>query len=90
MEVIAELATSVPDLVAARDRLLASLAGPMADGRLAWTPALEPKTWRDLVEAVRLGVLTPEQARRFVNLPQAHPGLLHRLAHLRWQRGGIF
>ncbi|HUY09188.1 MAG TPA: hypothetical protein VMW80_07020 [Candidatus Dormibacteraeota bacterium] len=94
MAVIAELAMATPDLVAAKDRILGALAvahAPAAgSGRLAWAPALEPKTFKELMEAVRLGVLNPGQARRFLNIPQAEPGMLVRLARLRWQRGGIF
>ena len=93
MDVLADLATAVPDLVAVKDQLLGALAaaaGPHGGGRLAWAPALQPKTWRDLVEAVRLGVLSPEQARRFVAIPQAEPGVLTLLTRLRWQRGGAY
>ena len=92
MAVIAELAMATPDLVAAKDRILAALVvaqAPTAGGQLAWAPALEPKTFKELMEAVRLGVLNPGQARRFLNIPQAEPGVLARLARLRWQRGGI-
>ena len=93
MAVIAELAMAAPDLVAAKDRILAALAVPQAPtaggGRLAWAPALEPKTFKELMEAVRLGLLNPGQARRFLNIPQAESGVLARLARLRWQRGGI-
>ena len=92
MEVIAELATATPDLVAVRTQLLAVLvaqAPAAGGGRLAWAPALEPKTFKELMEAVRLGVLNPGQARRFLNIPQIESGVLARLARLRWQRGGI-
>ena len=87
MQVIAELATSCPDLVAAKDRLLAALSGPTAAP--AGKVGLQPGTWRELIEGVKLGVLNPGQARRFLNIPQAEPGVLARLARLRWQRGGI-
>ncbi len=94
MAVIAELAMTTPDLVAAKDRILAALVvtqAPATGGsQLAWAPALEPKTFKELMEAVRLGVLNPWQARRFLNIPQPESGVLVRLARVRWQRGGIF
>lgn len=93
MAVIAELAMATPDLVAAKDRILAALVVAQAPaaggGQLAWAPVLEPKTFKELMEAVRLGMLNPGQARRFLNIPRAEPGVLARLARLRWQRGGI-
>ncbi|MHB1524160.1 MAG: hypothetical protein ACYCS9_04510 [Candidatus Dormibacteria bacterium] len=92
IEVIAELATAAPDLVAVKDQLLGALAAPggsHSGGRLAWTPALEPKTWGQLMEAVRLGIIQPKEAKRFLNIPQGEPGVLARLARLRWQRGAM-
>lgn len=91
MEVIAELATATPDLLAVRTQLLAVLAAPAGShggGTLPWIPAVEPKTMKELLEAVRLGVLSPVQARTFVNLPEASHGVFRRLARLRSQRGG--
>lgn len=92
MEVIAEVATAAPDLVAAKDQLPGTLAAPVrsrSGGRLAWTPALEPKTWGQLMEAMRLGILQPKEAKRFLNIPQGEPGVLARLARVRWQRGAM-
>lgn len=93
MAVIFELATATPDLVAARDRLVAAARGGSAPatggGRLQWQPSLEPKSWKELMEAVRLGVLDPKAARRFVNVPQPEPSVLRRIAGLRAQRGGV-
>ncbi|MHB8395010.1 MAG: hypothetical protein ACYDC5_11020 [Candidatus Dormibacteria bacterium] len=89
MEVIAELASATPDLVAARERLLAALTEPSGPARGGGRD-IKPSGWKELMEGVRLGVLSPEQARRFLHIPQAEPGVLARLARLRWQRGGIF
>lgn len=86
MEVLAELATAVPDLVAVKDQLLAALAGAAAPG--AQGGGLQPGGWKELMEAVRLGVLNPGQARKFVAIPQGEPRMLVRLARLRTQRGG--
>ena len=92
MEVMAELATAAPELVTAKDQLLGALAAPVGaqgGGRLAWTPALESKSWGQLIEAVRLGIIQPKEAKRFVNIPQGEPGVVARLARLRWQRGAM-
>ena len=93
MAIVAELALATPDLVAARARLLAAARGEAVmaavPGRRQGQPTIEPKSLRELMEAVRLGVLTPQQARRFIAVPQAAPGTLARLARVRWQRGGI-
>ena len=92
MEVIAEVATAAPDLVAAKDQLPGTLAAPVRSrggGKLAWTPALEPKTWGQLMEAMRQGILQPKEAKRFLNIPQGEPGVLARLARVRWQRGAM-
>ena len=92
MEVIADVATAAPDLVAAKDQLLGALAAPVRSrggGRLALTPALEPKTSGQLMEAVRLGILQPTEAKRFLNIPQSEPGVLARLARVRWHRGAM-
>lgn len=92
--VVAELATMAPDLLAARDRLLAALSGATVvqpgGGRLKWEPSLQPKTWKELIEAVRLGVIPPREARRFVAVPQPEGAAarLRQAARLRWQRGG--
>ena len=93
MEVIAELATAAPDLVGAKDQLLGALAAPVGSyrgGRLAWNPALEPKTMKELLEAIRLGVLSPGQVRRYVNLPEASQGVFGWLAGWRRQHGGAY
>ncbi len=92
MEVIAELAAAAPDLVAARDRLMTAAKGgglpPAGGGRIKWEPSLEPKNWKELMEAVRLGVIRPREAVRFVAIPQPEPSALRRIARLRWQQGG--
>lgn len=89
MGVVFELASATSDLTIVRERLVAALTepyGPAGGGGRA----IKPSGWKELMEGVRLGVLSPEQARRFLNIPQAEPGVLARLAHLWRQRGGIF
>lgn len=89
--VIAALALVAPDLAAVRDRLMAvlSVAGiPGADPAGPGAGALEPRTWRDLPEAVRLGIPQTRDARRYVNLPEPRPGTLRQVVWLKTQRGG--
>jgi len=87
MAVILELAMATPDLVAAKDRMLAALAAPVGSGLALAAGTMRPTTMKELLEAVKLGVLRPEQARRFVAVPQPEPGLMARMARLRWQKG---
>ena len=88
MEVIFRLAQASPDLVADEARLMAGLSKATPSGKLAWSgPALRPNTWRELTEAVRRGILSGPDARRYVDLPGREPPIW-RTAWLRFQRGG--
>lgn len=84
-ETIGKLAAATPDLTKVEPQLLAALkTGAGAAG----APLLRPANWRELMEAVRLGVISPKESRRFLALPRSGPGLLARLARLWWQRIG--
>lgn len=87
MAVVAELATATPDLVGARGRLLAALDGPQLPA--GETPGLRPTTWKELLDAVRLGVVLPREAARFVDVPQPKGAgsMFRRAVRLRWQHG---
>ena len=90
MAVIGELALAAPDLVAVRDKLLAALkpAPAVSGGRLAWSGAtLRPTSWKELTEAVKLGILHPKEAARYVDVPGAERGFW-RSWWLQGQRGG--
>ena len=83
-ETIGKLAAEAPDLTQVEARLL--LALKPGDGP-SGGPLLRPATWRELMEAVKLGVLGPGEARRFVGVPGAERGS-GRSWWLPWQRGG--
>ncbi|MGH7639467.1 MAG: hypothetical protein ACREN7_00050 [Candidatus Dormibacteria bacterium] len=87
---IGELAAAAPDLAAVKDRLVAALGAPGTPAGAQprpGAPGLQPTSWKDLLVAVRLGVLTPAQARRFAAVPEARPGIWRQF-WLRTQRGG--
>ncbi len=97
---IGELAKAAPDLALVKDRLVAALVvppartAPGATGHLAWQQpqgGLRPSTWKELTEAVRLGILPGYVARRYVDIPPGN-GSIWRIAwrafRLRAQRGG--
>lgn len=83
-ETIGKLAAEVGDLTKVEDRLLASLRSSGPAGSVA---TLRPTTWRELMDGVRHGVLTPLAARRFVDIPESAPGRWYQF-WLRLQRGG--
>ncbi|MGH7691193.1 MAG: hypothetical protein ACREOA_00590 [Candidatus Dormibacteria bacterium] len=97
---IGELAAAAPDLSQVKDRLLAALVAhsprtaPGATHHLAWQQAqggLRPSTWKELTEAVRMGILPALVARRYVDIPPGKGSLWRtawRAFWLRAQRGG--
>jgi len=90
MATILELAMACPDLTAAKERLLAALTvARTGEGAVSVArPTIEPKSLKELMEAVKLGIIPAHQARRFVNVPQPEPSALRRVVRLGWQRGG--
>ncbi len=87
---IQELTSATPDLALVKDRLLAALDGPQSLGGDATRPGapMRPGTMRELLEAVKLGVLTRAEARRCLDIPQPPPGSGWWTWRLGSQRGG--
>ncbi|MGH7667159.1 MAG: hypothetical protein ACREN1_07615 [Candidatus Dormibacteria bacterium] len=82
---IGELPAAAPDLSRVKDRLVAALGASGTVEREAprpALPALRPTTMKELL----LGVLTPTQARRFVEVPAARASIWQAF-RLRAQRG---
>jgi hypothetical protein len=66
-ETIGRVAAEVDDLTKVEGRLLAAARGleqPKGSG------TLRPQSWRELMQAVSLGVLRPWEAKRFVEVPE--------------------
>ncbi len=88
---IQELTSATPDLALVKDRLLAALSGPLGGGggsARPGAPALRPGTVRELLEAVKLGVLTRAEARRCLEIPPGRPVSGWWTWRLGAQRGG--
>lgn len=88
---IQELTSATPDLALAKDRLLAALSGPQPPRGTPprpGGPALRPGTVKEVLEAVKLGVLTKAEARRYFEMPPTPPASGWHTWRLGSQRGG--